>query len=190
LFRAGYQFASGLGFSLDAGYVGASESAHERSSTLVELPDGLRQAPGHASDDLGLRALMFGASAAFHRGSSFVWMARLGGGVLVGSVSDVRTGRFVFNNGAPFDVGPYREVASMSSAYVLPEVRAGWRFANHIELTVGILGTLLIALNVPTWQDKNEVVTPPGTGLGLGRIGEEWMSGKEILMASATLCAR
>jgi hypothetical protein len=204
LFRAGYELASGLGFTVDAGYAGLSQKAKDRPATLTEIPDGLRQSTGTASDELAMHALMFGASAAYHGRTegAFVWSVRLGGGILVGTMTDVRTGRFVYNAppppppapapppATPYDVGPYREVASMTSAYVMPEVRAGFRFANHFELSAGLLGSLLIGISVPKWEDKNEVVTPPTGGMGLGRFGEESMSGKVIFLAAPTLGLR
>src|SRR5262249_36167592 len=88
--RAGYQLGSGLGFSLNAGYLTATQKITGRSAQVK--PFGLDPSQGTLADTLKLSGILVGADAAFHRGAKIPLTFGLGVGVLIATLSDSRSG--------------------------------------------------------------------------------------------------
>src|SRR5262249_47026960 len=118
--RGGYELGMGIGFSVDAGYLGLKETLAGRAATLT--PRGLSPDAGTVDDALTLQAFVGGASAFLHTAGSWPVLFRLGGGVALGGVSDTRSGAFTTTlQTAPptaYDVGPLRESQRLVYAYV------------------------------------------------------------------------
>src|SRR5262249_39200880 len=132
---SGYRFSSGLGLTLDAGYLLLRQELDKRTGVL--RPYGLPPNAGTMDDSPLLSGLLAGASISLRKGSTWTFLGRLGGGVLLGSLRDSRTGTFTTNRSPTvYAVGPIDESARLSYAYVAPELHAGYRFGRHVELGV------------------------------------------------------
>lgn len=157
---------TGFGFGASFGYLTMQQKITDRATTLNVI--GLPQPDqGTADDTLTLRAFQLGAWGGYRLGPERVPIRlRLGAGVLLGSMADRRTG--VFRSGgkagacaAPgglvqdtgcFHVGPVAEAPPASFFYVAPEVRAGFRLGEHVELSIGVEAMVLVGLDRPRWN--------------------------------------
>ena len=197
----GYQLSSGLGFGLEGGYLQMQQKVEGRDVSLQ--PQGLEANPGTADDTLTLKGLLVGASAQFHRGDSFAWLVRLGGGVFLGTLDDERRGdattvERTVNPGTPQEetipAQPYdfsvSESQSATYVYVAPEARVGWRPTERLELSAGLRGMFLFALGQPEWKDEEPVV--PGSQFRVGQLtfGSDALAGTTVLVAVPTIGAR
>lgn len=161
-----YETWKGLGFGGSLGYMSIGQTIEDRPTTLkivgVTQPD-----LGFATDTLLLRALRFGVWGAYRFGSE-KWpvRVRLGMGGMVGTLTDTRTGRFRLGGQAGacteadlncFNVGPLVEAPFVAYGYVAPEVRIGYRFSKHLEVSAGIEALVLFGLVRPKWNDAGPV---------------------------------
>lgn len=189
--HGGYELSSGIGFALDVGYVRVSTSAKDRAAALK--PVGITDNQGKVTDDLGFGGLSVGGSAAYHtRGSSWPLMARLGVGVVLGSASDDRAGRFRNTKNVDYDVS-LRQSDSATYLSVTPELRIGHRFGEHFEVNVGTEVMVLFALKKPVWPTGTQTLTaPPNTdrGDGLATFPQQSLTGATILAITPGLGAR
>jgi hypothetical protein len=165
-----YQLPVGVAFGLDLGYAALFQKISGRSTTLT--PVGFTANEGTASDSLVLSGVLAGASASFHRGAKLPFLVRLGGGALLGSVKDTRSGSFTAaasKGGGVFPVGPVSVSEDAKLFYVAPEVRLGYRFGGHFEVTLGVTSWVLVALGQPAWPDPakepNSAVVAGNQGL-------------------------
>jgi hypothetical protein len=180
LVRGGYELGSGVGFTIDAGYLRVLESV-TRSTVLK--PVGRAPNAGTVDDKLRLGGAMLGASAGYHYGESLTIAFRLGAGVFVGTGRDARSGRFANDSGAHYEVS-VGEAPSAIFAYVAPEARLGHRFGRHFELSAGVTAIVLAALKKPTWRDASPVGTglPPDRGDGPATFGSESLAGSTVIV--------
>jgi hypothetical protein len=163
LLRGGYEFRSGVGFGATVGYLLAQQTTTGR--TLALTPTGEPPDSGTASDRLVLRGLVAGAWAGLSLGERFPVHLRLGGGALIGSMGDLRTGTFVASNGARYGVGPLGVAPGASFVYLAPEVRAGVRLGQGFELSAGIELWALFAVSRPAWPAGQSInAGPDGAG--------------------------
>src|SRR5262249_7825599 len=96
--HAGYQLSSGLGLSLDGGYLNITQKVTGR--TNAGTPTNLPVEPGTIDDSLRIAGALLGISGAYHRGENFPILLRVGAGVLIGSLTDLRTGSLTTTNTA------------------------------------------------------------------------------------------
>jgi hypothetical protein len=197
MLRAGYQFGSGIGLAIDAGYLTVRQTVERRSASVQ--PVGLAPQAGTANDDVHLRGATLGASLALQRGDQFVWMGRLGIGALVGSWSDTRSGTFLTNTspaGVTYSTPEATENGGVRYLYVNPEFRIGYRLGKSWIIDLGVQGFLLLGLSDATWSD----VTPVAAGrcpnadtnicAGRGTYGSQPVLGKTLMLASPLLGVR
>jgi hypothetical protein len=154
MLHGGYQFGSGLGLFLAAGYFQAEAHSEGRATTLKERPDALRQLAGTVDDVVLLRGVLLGAAGAYHFGETWTWTLRLGAGALIGMASDSRSGRF-----GPLSHGALREAEAARLFYAGPEIRAGYRLHERAEISLGLSGVLLLPLESIRWRNDRDVVT-------------------------------
>ncbi|XXX74344.1 PEGA domain-containing protein [Sorangium sp. So ce134] len=147
--RGGLRLAPSLGVGLALGYLAAHQTVSGRAATIQ--PVGLAPRPGTADDTLKLRGALAGAWAGVTLGERPSLHLRLGAGAVAGSIGDRRTGTFSPRAGSSYGVGPVGDAPSATFAYLAPEVRVGVRAGEHVELTAGIEGLLLVALSRPRW---------------------------------------
>jgi hypothetical protein len=164
MLRAGYELGVGFGFGVEAGYVALTQQVKGRSEVLT--PKGLPPNPGLADDRLTLSGLNLGATAWFKRGKPWGWEARLGAGVVLGTMRDERSGDFStvtarLPDGSPlaYHIAPLAESGTARFLYATPEVRATYRVSRSAELGLGVQALLLVALTQPTWQDRRPLIT-------------------------------
>lgn len=155
VFRAGYEFGSGFGFGVTAGYLLLRQATTGRQTTIQ--PVGLDSGPGMADDTLTFQGFLAGIFAGLSFGERYPLHLRLGGGVLIGSIADQRSGTFQARDGSTYGVAPVRDAPSATFFHVGPEVRLGIRVTDDLELTAGVEGLLLIALNEPMWDPRLQV---------------------------------
>ncbi len=185
-----YETWKGLGFGGSLGYTSIGQTIENRATTLnivgVTQPD-----LGFATDTLLLRALRFGVWGAYRFGSE-KWpvRVRLGMGGVVGTLTDTRTGRFRLGGQAGacsesdlncFNVGPLVEAPFVAYGYVAPEVRIGYRFSKHLEVSAGIEVLVLLGLSRPKWNEagpkSNQDHAVNAAADGYGTFGAESLTG-------------
>jgi hypothetical protein len=191
--RAGYQFSSGFGLGLEGGYLLLRQAVKDRPVALH--PKGLESESGLAKDGLNLSGLMVGASASMHTWTKWPLTFRLGVGVLLGSVTDHRSG----TARSQARTGPQGEVLAAQDysfdktespsarfLYVAPEVRMAYKLGERTELGAGITVLILRGLNDVQWADTNAVVGPSG----VSTFGRGSMVGKTLAVIAPGLSAR
>lgn len=187
--HAAYELGTGLGFSVDGGYLFQAAALADRPATLTAP---LRPANnGTVTDKLRLSGLTLGASAYYHRGETWPLTLRLGIGALLGSAKDTRSGSFTNSLGAPYTTSS-AETPSATFLYAAPEVRIARRIGEHFELSLGVEVMVLTALSQPKWKDQVLPLTgPPGTqGDGLGSFGSQSLTGSLVFVVAPGLGAR
>lgn len=187
-FRGGYELGSGLGFTIDAGYLRVVESV-TRAATLK--PVGRPPNPGTMVDDLRLGGATLGASAGYHRGASLTFTLRLGAGVFVGTGRDYRVGGFTNDYGQPYRVA-VGEAPPATYGYLAPEVRLGHRFGRSFEIDAGLTAIVLVSFRQPAWRDASLVPTglPPSRGDGPAAFGTESLAGSTVFVLAPGIGAR
>lgn len=177
--HGGYEFSSGIGLGLGAGYLNVRQSS-EGSSEVN--PIGLPPASGTAKSDVVLSAATLGGAAWLHRGERFPFLVRLDAGLVLGSVRAERSGTF---NGA--NVSPVAESTTATYVHITPEARMGWRFAPRFEASIGVQAMFLLALSVPEWKDDRRTYAP---AFGFATYGGQKMTGSVIALATPSLGLR
>jgi hypothetical protein len=189
--HAAYELGTGLGFSVDGGYLAELTTSSDRPATVS--PRSRPTNNGTATDKLRLSGLTLGGSAFFHRGESWPLTLRLGVGVLLGAVHDARSGTFTNSLGASYTAN-VAESDAATYLYAAPEVRIGRRFGDHFELSFGVEAIVLAALSPPRWADTNQVLTTPdpatSQGDGLGGFGAQTLAGSIVVIFAPGLGAR
>lgn len=188
--RGGYRFPSGFMLGIDAGYLLLSQSLSNRATTVT--PKGLAANPGAADDAFRLQGAVVGAFAGIRIGDRFPLTFRLGAGVLLGTVSDRRTGTFTTVARANVPAAKYDvsvgETPSLNALSLTPEARLGFKVGDHLELSVGAEAMVLIAFSQPAWDpDKGKVLAATD---GEGRFGAETLTGKVMVAVVPGLGAR
>jgi len=192
--RIGYQLGSGLGFSLNAGYLTATQKIADRPTAA--RPQGLAPNDGTAADTLKLSGVLVGADAAFHRGAKVPLTFGLGVGVLIGTLNDHRSGDFKTSertvNGMVISPQAYSvDVSASASAkylYLDPKVRVGVKLGDHLELNAGIDAMIFVALTQPTWNDK--AASFQAAGDGIAHFEPQALAGKTVVVLGPGLGAR
>jgi hypothetical protein len=155
LLRAGVELRSGLGLGLTAGALAADQRTTGRPAAIA--PVGLSPTPGTVDDTRKLRAFVGGAWAGFTLGERAVLRLRLGAGALVGSLGDSRTGHFQPSAAPAYSIGPVGDAPRAAFVYVEPELRAGLRVSQHVELTAAVSALVLVDVAHPTWDAAHPV---------------------------------
>lgn len=183
-----YQLGSGFGAGIDAGYLLAFRSISGADTALQ--PKGRAANPGVTEDSLRLSGLTVGAAAQYHRGDEWPITARLGAGVLLGSLADSRSGTFTNTSSERYDVS-LEESSPATYLYVAPEVRVGRYVAKSLEINVGAEVLLMTALTQPRWRDRTGVVTSNvARGDGLATFGERTTAGSFLVFIAPGIGAR
>jgi PEGA domain len=189
LFHGGYELGSGFGFGLTAGYVISVEGVEQRPTTLIPISGNMSPPPqvGTANDALRLSAFVGGATASYHLGDRFPVLVRAGVGVLVGQMRDERSGTFKTQAGMSYNAYPIVSFAQAAYLYLDPELRAGLRIGDHMELTAGLQAFMLFALSQPRWNDKLELAAASD---GIGRYAGTPTMGEFVLLLSPSVGVR
>jgi hypothetical protein len=170
VFHGGYELSSGVGFGVTAGYLRMQQSVTARSSSISYAAG--RRNEGTADHGLTLQGALAGAWAGLSLGERFPLHLRLGVGALLGSMRDVRSGSYAASDGTKYAIGPLGASAFAGLLYVAPEVRAGYRISDRLEISAGLTGMMLVDLAQPTW-DKDARVYSPDVNEGIGRFGAD-----------------
>jgi hypothetical protein len=186
--RAGYELGSGFGFGGTIGYLFARQDASGRAAALQ--PVGLRKTDAGTLDDVvairegGLAGLWAGYSV----GERFVFHGRLGAGALLASFGDTRSGTFTPQRPGPrYSLGPLLATSFLPFVYGAPEVRAGMRFGEHVELSLGVEALVLVALSQPSWDPTRQLNAGAD---GIGTLPSERLVGRVVFMVAPGLGAR
>lgn len=178
LIHGGYQFGSGFGLGLAAGYLIAAQETETRA-TQINPNGGLPPDLGTANDSLRLTGFLVGATAGYHLGDQYPLHIRLGAGALFGQLRDERSGTFTTRSGSSFDAYPVADQRTATYFYLDPEVRIGARFADHFEVSAGIQALLLIAIEQPKWDDTLELAASSD---GIGTYSADALLGNFVVM--------
>ncbi|XXY44649.1 kelch repeat-containing protein [Sorangium sp. So ce269] len=183
--HAGYELWSGFGFGVMAGYLQVHQTVTARRTSL-EIQDPLPESTGTVDDALALSGLLAGGWAGLSLGERTRLSMRLGAGALLGAVRDERSGTFTSSSQFEFRVDPTAARDAASFFVMTPEVRAGLRFGEHLELTAGVAAAVLVRLKEPVWTNPSQGVygrIDDASGY-FGRFEEEPLAG-EVLVAIA-----
>ncbi|AUX27854.1 uncharacterized protein SOCEGT47_084520 [Sorangium cellulosum] len=150
--HAGYELWSGLGFGVTTGYLQVQQAVAARSTSL-QIRDPLPESTGTADDALALRGFLAGGWSGLSFGERVRLSMRLGAGALFAAVSDERSGTFTSASGVEFRVDRTSAQGSASFFVMTPEVRAGLRFGDHLDVTAGLAAAVLIRLTTPVWSN-------------------------------------
>lgn len=192
--RGVYQFRSGFGLGIEAGYLMLKTTVDGRATTIS--PTGLTD-KGTAHDALTLGGLLAGANASMRLGKTLPVTLRLGAGVLLGSLNDTRSGDFAtqartdgktIKPSRPYSLEAVSESPPARYFYLAPEVRLAMPIGTHFELSAGVEAIVLIALSQPSWVGEQKPVTTQGDGVGT--FPDEALAGKTILVLAPGLGAR
>jgi hypothetical protein len=200
-----YTFRSGLGIGLGVGVAQVAQKTTGRATSLAAR--GIGDNPGTSDDDVRVRGLLAGAVASYRVGDAWPFSIRLGGGVLLGSARDARTGSFTTLAGAssPSPVAyavDATESASTRLVYLAPELRIGRRFGDHWELALAAQAMLFFPLgDAPSWKPEDSVVVtgrpcaqgaaPPACGTnGEAVFPSQSLLGTPLLVIAPGLAAR
>jgi len=194
--HAGYQLSSGVGFALDLGYLFLQQNVRDRPTRLT--PRGLPANAGTATDDLALRGFLGGAAASLHLGSTWPLLLRAGGGVMLGTLRDARSGTFTTSaTNTSYAVPTVAETAPFTAAYFAPEVRFGRRFGKHVEVSLVARAVVLFALTSPEWRDEQPVLAgrcdggaPAEACEGEAVFGQQSLAARTIVVVSPGLGMR
>lgn len=163
--HVGYEAGWGLGVGLSGGYFSAAQSLSSRSFELS--PTGFTPY-GHTLDEsTSLRGALIGIDGSFHRGKTTTLTARIGAGMLIGNAKDTRTGTLpVVNPQAPAGTYAANAVTSESaiSAYVAPEIRVGYRVADHVEIDIGAALFIIQSISRPKWDTSGSPINSTADG--------------------------
>jgi hypothetical protein len=186
-----YQLGTGVGFGVDVGYMALLASAGSRSVQVV--PVGERADPGVVNDDVRISGLTAGASVFYRVGDDWPLTFRLGGGLLLGSARDARTGSGTNSFGGSFAIDAVG-TDSGTYLYVVPEVRVGRRIGKSFEVSLGIEALALAALHQPQFPPsllQNTASTAnPTQGDGEGPFSHESIAGTLLFAVLPSLGAR
>lgn len=166
-FHGGYELWNGFGFGVTAGYLSSRQTTTGRPTAIATVGHTERD-HGTADDTLKLRGFLAGGFAALKLGQRFPFRIRLGSGVVIGSVSDTRTGSFKVIDPTVMDryaIGPVIEAPSVTWFYVDPELRAGLRLGEHFEVSAGLSALILVGLRPAKW-DANHAIYASSDGHG------------------------
>ncbi|MFO0759551.1 MAG: PEGA domain-containing protein [Byssovorax sp.] len=159
IFRGGYEMWNGFGFGVATGYLDATQTVKDRPATLSPVGRAVPDR-GTLTDALRVRGFLAGAWAAYGFGERFPLRFRAGAGALVGKVTDTRTGSFSPSDPTittPFSIGPVLESPGVAWFYLDPELRAGIRIGQHLELSAGVEAMLLFTLTAPRWNAAHAI---------------------------------
>ena len=157
--HVGYELPTGLGFSLDAGYLYLARTVADRAVALH--PVGKPDASGIATDQLSIKGLLLGGSAQLHRptfGEKIPLLVRVGIGAFLASANDRRSAEATPAGGALVAVDNTRTADSAPYLYVAPEVRVGYRVGDRVEIAAGLEIMIMVPLKEPRWDVQNAVV--------------------------------
>jgi hypothetical protein len=204
--RAGYELSSGLGFSIDGGYAWVQQTISGRPDALQPLPLGSAASdPGTSTDKLTVQGPLVTASASYHRGERFTWLARVAVGAWFSTVSDTRTGSYTtvrsehpdHTLGAPvtYSVGPLTQSAGTIFGVLVPEFRVGWQLGKA-ELGAGLKTMLALPLSSPQWQAGGAQTLTGNCGAnpvptcvsdGLAQYGQTGLTGSVVVLVGPVI---
>lgn len=158
----GYELGWGLGFGGELGYAALRQTAKDRVDALRPLPVGANaDNPGLSDDAIAVYGPVVGASASYRTSGKLRFRFRLGVGAWLGSATDERSGNYNTAVGLRADgsrAGAVQYSATTAQTlpatflYARPEVRAGYKLSEKIELGLGVEILALFALNRPRWE--------------------------------------
>ncbi len=180
--RGGHQWPSGIGVSLDVGYLRFGQELRGRSMQLHEVAPAARVDSGVGSDDVVIQGPRVGVSAGYRSKGRWNWEARLGAGAFIGTSRDHRDG--VFSSGALSYQATFVENSSANYLIISPEVRFGRRLGAHLDISLGVEALILLPISQPMWRDRNPVPTP---SIGSAQFGSGSIAGKIIVLPLPTL---
>ena len=157
--RATYQFQSGFGLGVHAGYLSLSRTYVGRAA--LATPVGKTAQNGALDDKLSLTGVVAGADGQLSIGEKWPATLRFGAGVLLGGITDTRSGAFTDSKAASYAVNT-RTRPSATYLYVAPEVRIGRRFGPHVAVDVGVQAVIMVGLKTPKWDPLSTVSGPDG----------------------------
>ncbi|MCC6522942.1 MAG: PEGA domain-containing protein [Polyangiaceae bacterium] len=180
---ASYELGSGLGFGLELGYLFAWQEVRGRKAAL--LPHGFATPnSGEATDSLRLSAFLGGLNIGYHFEGDVPVALRLGAGALVGQLRDERVGAFLTQDGSGVATYPVVDFQRATYFYVDPQVRVGFRFEEHFELSAFVQALLLVGIEVPKWDSSLELAAGSD---GIGTYPEESLLGSFIVAVTPGL---
>jgi len=183
--HGGYEWGSGIGIGLSAGFMQASQSDTGRATTVT--PVGLEPLNGTTDDSVRLRGYLVGVHGAYRIGEDFPIRFRLGAGALIGQIHATRTGTFATRAGAAFTAPEVGSDATAAFVYIDPEATVGIKLGDNFEIGAGAQALILIAAAAPTFGgDANPSFVVPGDGVASYSADETTMGTTVFIVPQLT----
>jgi tetratricopeptide (TPR) repeat protein len=184
----GYELGSGFGFGVLAGYTSMKQATADRAAT-IETVGRLTLGTGTLDDLIEVRGFLAGAFASLRFGDESPLHLRLGAGALIGSLTDTRTGVFTTTASiaSTYVVGPIIQSEPAAWLFLSPEIRAGKRLNENLEVSAGISALLLISPSPPKWNADHPINASTD---GYGRLPEEDFMSSIVLALMPVVGAR
>ncbi|HTJ82091.1 MAG TPA: PEGA domain-containing protein, partial [Polyangiaceae bacterium] len=183
--HGGYEWGSGIGIGLSAGFMQASQSDTGRSTSIT--PQGLDPLTGTTDDDVRIRGYLVGVHGAYRIGEDFPLRFRLGAGALIGQVHATRTGAFTTRAGSAYDAPEVGSNGTAAFVYIDPEATIGIKLGDTFEIGAGAQALILIAAAAPTFGgDANPSFNAPGDGLSSYNADETTMGTTVFVVPQVT----
>ena len=186
--QGGYELGNGFGFGVLAGYTTIKQTTSDRATT-IETVGRLTLGTGTVDDVTEVRGFLAGAFASLRFGEESPFRIRLGAGALIGSLTDTRTGVFTTTAATPstYSIGPIIQSQSATWLFLSPEIRAGARLKDGLEVSAGISALLLISPSPPKWNGDQPINASTD---GYGRLPEEDFTSSIVLALMPVVGAR
>lgn len=186
LIHVGYALSMGFEVGLSGGFVSFGAVRNEEGATLdpVGNPSPLL---GSTRDVLRMNGAALGGHLGYVLGDRIPLTFRVAGGVLIGSFTDTRSGTFRDSDGNDVTTGAVAQSHDSAYGYVGPEIRAGYRVNDHLLISAGVLGVVLIGATVPTWNGR-QLVNAGADGAGTYRT--ETLLGDALFLLMPSIGAR
>jgi hypothetical protein len=188
-FHGGYELDTGFSYGVTAGYATMSRTTTSRSTTLTVVGQPRPQA-GTVDDTILVRGFLAGAFAGLRLGERFPVRLRVKAGVALGAAADTRKGLFSVSDPTVEDqygIGPVVVAQSMTWFYLEPELRAGFRLTDHIEISAGLGALLLVTPSPPSWDAEQSINASDD---GYGTFASEILTNSVVFSFTPSLGVR
>ncbi|MDI1447057.1 PEGA domain-containing protein [Polyangium sp. 6x1] len=188
---------------VELGGLFARRTFTDRPDADVHVFGNIAANKGLTDDVLSLQGAHVGASVARTVGERFPITFRLGAGGFFGSAQDDRSGDYKTTardvpdptsttgirrkDSVPYTVDRVTETQAMLGAYVAPEIRAGMRISDKLDVAVSVSALVLFVPEPPSWVPEQGYVQASTDGQG--KYDSDTLTGAVIFTVSPGLVA-
>jgi hypothetical protein len=181
-----YRTLPSLGLGVCAGYLRLSRALNQRSASFSPVRrDEPIDDPGLVHDTLRLEGFTIAAEGQYVTGEAWPLTLRLEIGVLMGSLTDDRSGTFASADAQASSDYAVKAIQRSDTTYFLvgPELRILRRLGARFSLDLGLKVLFATALSTPRWSDDRlRSAGSVGAGQFSGALGQS-LAGSLLVLA-------